>query len=134
MVGQLGDIERRWLLLLERQDLIKSLPDKTVTQYKSFIEAEKSVFKDRKQIRYERKKQQEKDFLIDQKAKLDKRMNRQSQMKSVMLVKNRMFRSNKPELLRNEDDGRDKITQEQLDFIKYVEGGGRDLASQLKNI
>ena len=61
-------------------------------------------------------------------------MNRQSQMKSVMLVKNPMFRSNKPELLRNEDDGRDKITQEQLDFIKYVEGGGRDLASQLKNV
>ena len=110
MVGQLGDIERRWLLLLERQDLIKSLPDKTVTQYRSFIEAEKSVDKDRKQIRYERKKQQEKDFLIDQKAKLDKRMNRQSQMKSVMLVKIPMFRSNKPELQRDEDDGSKRIT------------------------
>jgi hypothetical protein len=56
--------------------MIKSQPDKYQEKYKTLLEAEKLVDKERKQIRYERKKRQDLEIINEKKSKVEKRMNR----------------------------------------------------------
>lgn len=62
-LSQLREVEGMLLLMLETREYIESGGNTSET-YKRFLDAEKSVEKNRKQIRYERKRRQETELLL----------------------------------------------------------------------
>ncbi|CDW89906.1 UNKNOWN [Stylonychia lemnae] len=131
VVVQLGEIERKLALYIERRDLIFFSGEAAPDQVKQLQEVEKIVDKDRKQIRYEKKKQNEKEMIKEKQLKVEKRMERSSkQTSNSHQARIMMTRSNKPEVVRVFEDPNKNITQEELDYIKYVDSIGKSQVTQ----
>ena len=76
---QIGEIERNLTLFLEIRDYILRTGDRNPDKLKQFLEAEKSLDKDRKQIRYEKKRKIEMETLKEKNMKIERRMERTHQ-------------------------------------------------------
>eukprot|EP00347_Sterkiella_histriomuscorum_P004401 403360600 len=125
VVQQLSEIERRMSWLLERRDLIitnQGGNDQSEAQLKQLQEVEKIVDKDRKQIRYEKKRKIEMEQMREKQLKVEKRMERShNSSKNHNSTKQMMVRSNKPEVVKIIHDPNKNITQEELDYKRYVD-------------
>ena len=73
-LSQLREIESQLLLMFETRDYIENVASQQNPEvYKRFLEAEKTAEKNRKQIRYEKKRRQEMDLLLSRQQKVEKR-------------------------------------------------------------
>lgn len=107
---------------IERRELILYGGEGSEAQVRAIQEAEKVVDKDRKQIRYEKKKKLEQDEIKDKKLKVEKRMERSNnQSKNAEGTKLQMPRSQKPEIVKVVDDPNKNITQEEMDYMRYID-------------
>lgn len=120
---QLREIESQLHLMLETRDYIENHKNPEVQ--KRYVEAEKTVEKNRKQVRYEKKRRQEMELLIARQQKVEKRTQRASEVsKSVHLnMRHGMHRSEKPRIVKKKVEER-ILTQEELDYLRYVDNEG----------
>lgn len=124
---QLREVEGTLQLMFETREYIENNRNPDIQ--KRFIEAEKAVEKNRKQVRYEKKRKQEMELLIARQQKVEKRTKRAGEVsKSVHLnTRHGMHRSEKPGIVKKKVEER-KLTQDELDYLRYVDNDGNPLA------
>ena len=81
----------------------------------------------RKQIRYEKKKRLEQDMIVARQAKIEKRMQRaeEAALSVNQSTRHAMARSSKPRVVKKKLEEK-VLTQEELDYMRYVDSLGED--------
>lgn len=108
--------------MFETRDFIEQRSAKNLELQKRFLEAERTAEKNRKQVRYEKKRKQEMEMLLSRQAKVEKRTYRANEVsKSVHLnTRHGMSRSEKPKIIKKKVEQK-ILTSEELDYQRYVD-------------
>lgn len=116
---QLEQVEYKLFLLLETREHIEIKEQGT---FKEVEQWEKKLDSQRRQDKVEKMKKLEKEEILQQQLKNDERARKNMEKKVQQGLKVTMTRSEKPEPQRKVKEVA-QLTEEQMDYIRYVVGG-----------
>ncbi len=132
-IQQLREIENNIMLMFEKRDYIEDKAENNKDLALTFQEAEKKAEKIRRDIRYDIRRKNEEQAEEARKLKIEKRMQRTKEASNSVnkSMKPAMARSEKPQIVKEKVQEKE-MTQEELDYQRYVANMGSEQAHHLE--